>query len=105
MVNTDNNPINYKETKTEININNNPLKDVSIRDTVLIFANNMEQKLVENDYKRDWENCSKSFLKVKLLEEIAELFDSLKHSNQRKITAEAADVANIAMMIADNFGI
>lgn len=92
------------KTQQKSEINKISLENISIREAVLIFANNMEQKLVENDYKNDWKNCSKSFLKVRLLEKVAELFDNLKHDNQKEITAEAANVANIAMMIADNFG-
>lgn len=89
------------------------------------FAQAMESELKENDYKGGWKDCDLTFLLSKLDEEVKELKEaiqvkqefinlnsnarsvgecqydySLKSSN-KNILSEAADVGNIAMMIAD----
>lgn len=73
----------------------------------------MQYKLDKNANKKGWpedENgqrgwmndaCSIEFLQRKLLEEVSELFDALE--GRGNVALEAADVANIAMMLADKF--
>lgn len=90
------------------------------RTEVLKFAEAMEVELKENDYKGGWKNCELSFLVEKLAEETEELIEvserlkglecnqfitkeELKGQRER-ILSEAADVGNIAMMIADICG-
>ncbi|MHB8061344.1 MAG: hypothetical protein ACYDG2_01735 [Ruminiclostridium sp.] len=88
-----------------------------IREEVEKFAQAMEIELKENDYKDGWKDCDLEFLIDKLEEEKDELlevatrYDSIKYDSRvpeeekgglRKIViSEAADVGNIAMMIAD----
>lgn len=83
------------------------------------FAEAMEVELKENDYKGGWKECSLDFLINKLEEEVNELknmakqYDYVRHKkllpnyeqamehNRKCLLSEAADVGNIAMMIAD----
>ena len=76
------------------------------------FARHMEDKLRENDGKRHWRNCDVGYLRRRLRTETRELFALLDRERRRpgraspeaarEIAREAADVANFAMMIADN---
>jgi NTP pyrophosphatase (non-canonical NTP hydrolase) len=66
------------------------------------FANEMERQLEENDYKRGWKNCTQRFLLKRLNQEVRELMKAIKQGKPY-VVEEAADVANFAMMIADNF--
>lgn len=63
----------------------------------------MRDKLEENVYKGGWFSCSNTFLFQRLIEEAKELEEVLRdHPNDHQaIAREAADVANIAMMLAD----
>ena len=76
------------------------------RPIVSHFAEAMEQKLKENDYKGGWSGCTPSWLLRRLRAEINELARALKHHKRTPalIAREAADVANFAMMIADVTG-
>jgi hypothetical protein len=93
-----------------------------IRPEVYAFADAMERELRQNDHKGGWTECTDQYLIDKLMEEVVELIDAtvgidadniwdvLKQfgnhlfneagSAGNKIS-EAADVANIALMIAD----
>lgn len=71
---------------------------VKLRPVVAAFAEAMELKLRENDHKGHWRYCSGTYLFNRLRGEVNEL--SRAPADQR--LAEAADVANFAMMIADN---
>ena len=80
-----------------------------MREAVKIFADRMESVLKQNDHKWGWDACPYNYLLGKLWEEVYEVircFDTLGEpgcSNEH-IKDECADVANIAMMIADNLG-
>ena len=68
------------------------------------FSMMMERKLKDNIHKGDWrDNCSPQYLFSLLLNEISELHNSLIQENidPINICLEAADVGNLAMMIAD----
>lgn len=71
------------------------------------FADAMERQLVANDRKGGWVDEEEDFLWSKLLEEISEFRQVCAGKNtpqrERRILKEAADAANIIMMIADNF--
>jgi len=87
-----------------------------IRPTVLKFAVAMERKLVENDHKGGWKDCTNVYLFRRLKTETKELKEQIKIykkesqkpgeytglTSMMEIKKEAADVANFAMMIADN---
>ncbi|GIQ63546.1 hypothetical protein PACILC2_21140 [Paenibacillus cisolokensis] len=79
----------------------------SLRSEVQWFAQQMEAKLRDNDHKGGWENESLLWLYMRMIEEVEEVKAEIKAAFDReidynKIIREAADVANFAMMIADN---
>lgn len=94
--------------------------EVSIRSEVKAFASHMEAKLRENDHKGGWGDCDFGYLVKRLDEESAELRSAvsalktalsdadappeLVRMVKEAVRNEAADVANFAMMIADNAG-
>jgi len=89
---------------------------------VIAMANAMQEKLVKNACKDEWvegnkgkrgwkqPDCDVGFLIRKLNEETRELRYAARRDNMHMtsrlndVRLEAADVANIAMMIADNLG-
>lgn len=88
---------------------------VSVRPSVAKFAEVMEKKLKLNDYKGGWEDCNNEYLLTRLEEEAKELRtlaeryglgtideDNLSKGKRNKVINECADVANFAMMIAEN---
>lgn len=90
-------------------------QDPDPREEVLWFAKQMERKLRANDHKGHWSNCDDLYLKRRLREETNELIDAVNRLKSyrrtspddvawaaRMVIREAADVANFAMMIADN---
>lgn len=91
---------------------------MKLRPEVQAFAEVMEQKLRENDYKGGWEHCSHQYLSRLIREEERELSEAIKRLilfskrgepkiAQREVVElarEAADVANIAMFICSIAG-
>jgi NTP pyrophosphatase (non-canonical NTP hydrolase) len=73
-----------------------------LRADVLWFAEKMESKLDENLHKGGWEDSESAYLVRRLLEETGELIGAILDGEpDDTIIAEAADVANFCMMIAD----
>jgi len=73
---------------------------LNIRPAVLRFAKLMEERLKDNDHKSGWEDCTRSYLFHKMLAKTDKLEESfLREDNP---VGEAVDIANYAMMIADN---
>ena len=73
------------------------------RPEVRRFARVMERKLRKNDHKRHWSKCDEEYLLRSLRNEMEELFDACEGGeSDRAVESECADVANFAMMIADN---
>ena len=66
------------------------------------FVARMEAKLQANTHKDHWSEVSVEYLLDLLRREYKELSDAIKHSSPQEIANEAADIANFAMMIADN---
>ena len=76
---------------------------IELRPEVQWFAEHMELALQANDHKGGWRHDSCSALLIRLREETDELKAALqKGYHLRHIVQEAADVANFAMMVADN---
>ena len=90
---------------------------VSVEERIEVrkFAEEMEKKLRENDHKGGWTEEDLGYLhhgimrEAKELEELLVRYDmigkvifSLTPIKKRKIIRECADIANFAMMIADN---
>lgn len=76
-----------------------------LRPEVLRFAMAMEKELRQNDHKGGWKSMGNPGLLVRLHEEMEELRCVLDNDRPaREILSESADVANFAMMLADNAG-
>lgn len=79
-----------------------------IRQEILWFAKQMEEKLKANDHKPGWKDDSFDVLLERLKEECLELRSTVYFGlekglcNESEVVKEAVDVANFAMMIADN---
>lgn len=71
------------------------------------FNRQMHNKLTEKEDKGLWDDLDIYWLLKRLKDETCELLEAIsihrtKGSNREEIIREAADVANFAMMIADN---
>lgn len=75
------------------------------RREVQMFAEDMERKLEANDDKKGgWDDCEVGWLLRRLGHEVGELRRALKKRKPwRTVAGEAADVANFAMMISQNY--
>jgi len=84
-------------------------RPIELRDSVKWFASQMERKLKNHDDRPGWEDQSIRWLYERLdeetgelLREINRLLENWSKTNIQRVVSEAADVANFAMMIADN---
>jgi NTP pyrophosphatase (non-canonical NTP hydrolase) len=66
------------------------------------FGNDMYLKLRENQHKAHWNTVTQQWLLNRCMEELKELQDAVNADDPGEIVREAADVANFALMIADN---
>lgn len=86
------------------------------REALEWFAEKMEQKLAKNDKKGGWDGASDGYLLRRISNERAELARALRKLKRNRragrgittedcaaVVREAADVANFAFMIADNY--
>lgn len=83
-----------------------PAAWVKPRPVVQWFAGAMEAKLRANDHKRGWRGTSEFVMIQKLLEEVGELIEAVYgrgfgRASREEVLSEAADVGNVAMMLAD----
>ena len=75
-----------------------------MRKEVAEFAESMEARLVEHEYKGGWQECSIDFLICGLRMNVANLQIAIYEGmSKAAVTKDAADVANYAMMIADRW--
>jgi len=75
-----------------------------MRQSVVDFALAMERELQTNDHKDGWADLSPKWLLNRMRQEMGELASAIEQkSNVEHIESEAADVANFAMMIAENY--
>ena len=66
------------------------------------FASHMQERLEGNAHKGHWRGCSSEELLARVQEELDELKDAVEiGENKLHVAMEAADVANMAMMVAD----
>jgi hypothetical protein len=83
---------------------------VTCRASVLWFADQMELALRRNDHKGGWEAMDQEALVARCGDELDELRQCWDRATGKQvrgsydIIAEAADVANFAMMVADLSG-
>lgn len=80
---------------------NRNLPNYTLRPQLRDFANRMEHKLRQNDHKGGWQDCASDWLLRRLEEELQELRIALATGTLLDVEEEAADVANFAMMLAD----
>lgn len=74
----------------------------ALREPVQWFADRMEAKLRLNDHKGHWSNCGFPYLDRRLDDKVYELKHARSNLNYGGMIEEAVDVANFALMIADN---
>jgi len=77
---------------------------MELRPEVQRFAELMELTLLMHDNKEHWSGITIPQLFINLVVEVAELAEAINNYDFTAITNEAVDVANYAMMIADNAG-
>lgn len=75
---------------------------MELRKSLQWFAEEMEEVLLSNEYKGGWENARNIRLLDYLEKEVRELKAALIDGDKSDILNECCDVANFAMMIADN---
>lgn len=96
-----------ESTKKEIEFAEKNGKEVEylcgpVRGELYWFSGIMESKLKKNDFKGGWNTYSMEGLLERMRDEYAELEEALNGVDPEDIAQECADVANFAMMIADN---
>lgn len=78
------------------------------REGLAWFRERMAEKLEENRYKKPWSEKEIDYLFRRMLDEVEELRHALRdtqanrYATKESIIPECADVANFAMMIANN---
>lgn len=93
-------PTNYDEARIRAEERAAVLREVAgVREAVLWFAKLMESRLRSNDHKGGWRGCDERFLWKSLRENLTQAANEKQPG--WKVLA-LADVANFAMMIADN---
>ena len=71
---------------------------------VIAFAAAIQRELDNNRHKGGWHGCQISWLRKRLKQELGELERAVKSKQPADVVlSEAADAANFAMMIADNY--
>lgn len=66
------------------------------------FAGRMAVKLLNNRHKAHWSEADTGYLLDRLVQEVMELRQAIDMETAEDVINECADVANFAMMIADN---
>ncbi len=77
---------------------------MKLRREIQLFAEAMERKLRDNDYKGDWNGCTEDYLMKRVIQELGELINCHYDSDLAKDLVyldESADVANFLMMLCD----
>lgn len=81
---------------------------MKVRPVVKRFAAEMEKQLVANAHKGSWKECGEDFLYGELegiLNENLTILDfALANADTPEVLSRCANIANFAMMIADNWG-
>ena len=70
--------------------------------SLIWFAREMDKKLEANSHKSGWSDCTLQYLSMRLTQERKELANAIRQKNKKRIIEECTDVANFAMMIAEN---
>ena len=73
-----------------------------MRTQVEWFAKRMENKLIANDHKGGWQGEPNYYFTTCIKDELDELQSALMSGNETEAINECVDIANFAMMLADN---
>jgi len=73
-----------------------------LRTQVEWFAKRMENKLAANDHKGGWQGEPVYYFLERIDQELNELQDALMSGDKTEAINECVDIANFAMMLADN---
>lgn len=76
--------------------------NMKLRKSLREFAETQEGILKDKEHKGGWEVCTNFYLFQKLELELEELERALIEGIKTNIRKECADIANYAMMLADN---
>lgn len=81
-------------------------KPAPLWEEVIKFSFDMQMRLLANRAKDVWKRSDENFLFEKMMQHQESLHEELSraNTNKRVITILCADIANYAMMIADNEG-
>lgn len=75
------------------------------RKEVMKFASYMENQLAVNEHKGHWHREHQEFLFREMARNVSKLYEALNTDKDKaEVTIRAANIANFAMMIADNEG-
>ena len=75
---------------------------MSIDISLKLFTKEMHKELIANEFKGGWSDECLSDLYASLGNEVSELQVALIDDDEAEIISECADIANFAMMIAEN---
>lgn len=78
--------------------NNRKCIDAALDD----FVVHMKHKLLLTRHRKHWKHLPHRLLHQRVLEEAGELLAAIESGDRKAVVREAADVANFAMMVADN---
>ncbi len=77
---------------------------MKLRPEVRAFAEEMEKQLKANEHKGHWDDCKEDFLYDELDKNFQILDFALANNDMPEILRRCANIANFAMMLADNEG-
>lgn len=107
---TENKRLNAKVTELQGHCTEQLMKiralseEIGVRPVVAWFAKHMERKLRANEHKGGWLEDDHWDLFKAASDELSELNEAMSRPDDEKIIEEAADVANMVMMVADVHG-
>ena len=93
-----------KDMSDSVRNPNYKYREIEVREPLAYFAYMMEKVLSANDHKGGWESLGIPYLLARLDQERDKLLIALHdEETAENIRHECCDIANLAMMIFDNF--
>lgn len=77
---------------------------IKLRPEVQRFAEEMEKQLQANEHKGGWKECHFSYLIDETFRNYDRMVTHFTKNDTPAILRRAANIANFAMMVADNWG-
>jgi hypothetical protein len=78
--------------------------EMELRPVVRVFAEAMEEKLRKNDHRGGWDVDDYEYIWRQLHEHLGKLTHHV-YTDRARILPDAADVANLAMILCDILGV